>query len=63
MYSSDLTTPLAAVGLLAMTGPDSVLTWVIVGAAGMGVGALLTVRRRVLRRAVPAGRDRRRPCR
>lgn len=63
MYSNDLSAPLAAVGLLAMTGPDSVVTWVIVGAAAMGAGALLTLRRRVLRRAIALGRDHRKPCR
>lgn len=54
MYSTEVSTPLAVVGMLAMTGPDSMITWVIIAAAAMGTGAFLTWRRRLVRQAAPA---------
>lgn len=67
MYSTEVSTPLAVVGMLAMTGPDSMITWVIIAAAAMGTGAFLTWRRRLLRQAAPApapvSRGRRDRCR
>lgn len=42
MYSNALTTPLATAGVLAVTGPESMTTWVI--AAGIAVTRRSTAR-------------------
>lgn len=63
MYSNEVSTPIALVGTLAMTGPDSVVTWVVAAAVSMGAGAFLLWRQRLLRHAVPDLRGRRDRCR
>jgi LPXTG-motif cell wall-anchored protein len=63
MYRNEVSTPIALVGTLAMTGPDSVVTWVVAAAVSMGAGAFLLWRQRLLRHAVPDPRGRRDRCR
>ncbi|MFF1539964.1 LPXTG cell wall anchor domain-containing protein [Microbacterium sp. NPDC058269] len=63
MYSNEVSAPVAVVGTLAMTGPDSMIVWVVVGAVALGGGAFLTWRRRLLRHAAPAPRGRHDRCR
>lgn len=60
MYSNALTTPLATVGALAVTGPESMTTWVMAAGIAVTVGAGLLLRTRLLRRSAPAPRPIRR---
>ncbi|MBP3977050.1 hypothetical protein [Microbacterium sp. BLY] len=53
MYGHTLSTPLATVGALAVTGPTSMTTWVLGAGIALAVGAGLLVRTRMLRRAEP----------
>lgn len=60
MYSNTLTTPLATVGVLAATGPESMTTWVMAAGIAVTVGAGLLLRTRLLRRSAPVSRPVRR---
>jgi len=60
MYSNALTTPLATVGMLAVTGPESMTTWVMAAGIAVTVGAGLLLRTRLLRRPAPVRRPIRR---
>ncbi|EQM75766.1 MULTISPECIES: LPXTG cell wall anchor domain-containing protein [Microbacterium] len=63
MYSSEVSAPVAVVGVLAMTGPDSVIVWAVLGAVAVGAGAFLVWRRHLLRVVAPESREPHDRCR